>query len=100
MLRPVREACAWAVTSLLALHQEVDPAPDLPSPRSIQAGLVEKKHLPGDLALRLARVRELTEPPAEGEAAPPLSAETGDALLTDASALLELAGQRVVETGL
>jgi hypothetical protein len=100
MLRPAREACAWGVTSLLGLYQDIDPAPDLPSPRLIQSELVEKKYLPDDLALRLARVRELTEPPTEGEVSAPLSVETGEAILADVRALLDLGHQRVVEAGL
>jgi superfamily II DNA or RNA helicase len=99
MLRPVREALGWGLTSLLALHKDADPAPDLPAPRSVQSELVEPKHLPGDLALRLSRVRELTEP-VEAEPAAPLSPETGELLVADVRALLELAQQRLVEIGL
>jgi len=99
MLQPVREALGWGLTSLLALYRDIDPAPDLPAPRSAQSELVEPKHLPGDLALRLSRVRELTEP-VEGEPAAPLSPEMAELLTADVRALLELAQQRVVETGL
>ena len=99
MLRPAREALGWGLTSLLALYKDSDPAPDLPAPRSVQSELVEPKHLPGDLALRLSRVRELTGL-VEGEPAAPLSAQTGELLVADVRALLELAQQRLVEISL
>ena len=62
MVRPLREALGWGLSSLLALYRDRDPSADLPASRTIHAELVEPKHLPDDLALRLARVRELTEP--------------------------------------
>ncbi len=49
---------------------------------------------------RRERARELTEPPTEGETPLPLSIDSGQALLADMQALLELAQQRVVESGL
>jgi superfamily II DNA or RNA helicase len=100
MARPLREALGWALSSLLALYRDGDPSADLPASRTIHAELVEPKHLPDDLALRLARVRELTEPASEGETLAPLSLETGRALLADVQALIELAQQRTVESGL
>ena len=100
MVRPVREALGWGLSALLALYQDHDPAADLPASRLIHAELVEPKHLPDDLALRLARVRELTEPANEGETLTPLSLDTGHTLLADVQALLDLAQQRVVESGL
>jgi superfamily II DNA or RNA helicase len=100
MVRPLRESLGWSLSSLLALYRDRDPAADLPTPRTIQAELVEPKHLPDDLALRLARVRELTDPPGEGETLTPLSSDTGHTLLADVQALIELAQQRVVESGL
>lgn len=56
---------AGILTSLLALHADRDPAADLPSPRLIQAELVERGHLPPDLSQRLSIARDLTAPPAE-----------------------------------
>jgi hypothetical protein len=100
MARPLREALGWALSSLLALYRDHDPSADLPASRTIHAALVEPKHLPDDLALRLARTRELTEPAGEGETLAPLSVETGRALLKDVQALIELAQQRVVASGL
>ena len=100
IVRPVREALGWSLSSLVALYRDSDPSADLPAPRTIHAELVEPKRLPDDLALRLARVRELTEPASEGETLTPLSLDTGHTLLADVQALLELAQQRVVESGL
>ena len=55
MTRPAREALGWGLSSLLALYRDRDPSADLPAPRIVHAELVEPKHLPDDLALRLAR---------------------------------------------
>lgn len=100
MLRPIRESLGWGLSSLLALHEDRDPCADLPSPRLVNAELVEKDHLPEELSLRLARVRELTTPPAEEETAPPPSLKTGKTLLADVRALIELAEQQIIESGL
>jgi hypothetical protein len=100
MLRPTRESLGWALTSLLALHKDYDPCSDLPSPRLVNAELVEKNHLPENLSLRLARVRELTAPPEDEETTPPPSLQTGEVLLSDVRALIELADQQIVEFGL
>jgi hypothetical protein len=100
LVRPLREALGWALSSLLALYRDHDPSADLPASRTIHAELVERKHLADDLALRLARVRELTEPAAAGETLAPLSVETGRTLLVDVQALIEFAQQRVVASGL
>ena len=100
MLRPIRESLGWALTSLLTLYKDTDPCADLPSPRLVNAVLVEEDHLPEDLALRLARVRELTAPPEDEETAPLPSLKTGEVLLADVRALIELAEQQIVETGL
>ena len=100
MLRPIRESLGWGFTSLLTLHKDHEPCADLPSPRLIHAELVEKKHLPEELSMRLARVRELTAPPEEEETAPPPSLETGKTLIADVRALIELAEQQVVKLGL
>ncbi|MBW1982725.1 MAG: DEAD/DEAH box helicase [Deltaproteobacteria bacterium] len=99
-MRPLREALGWGYFSLLALYGEADPASDLPSPRLIQSELVEKGHLPEELAMRLARVRELSEPPAEDETAPPPSIEAAETMLEAVQSLIELGQQKVVEIGL
>jgi len=100
LVRPLREALGWTLSSLLALYQDRDPSADLPASRIVHAELVEPKHLPDELALRLARVRELTEPAVEGETLAPLSVDTGRTLLADVRALIDLAQQRVVASGL
>jgi hypothetical protein len=100
MLRPARESLGWALSSLLALHKDTDPCADLPSPRLIQAELVEKDHLPEELSLRVSRVRELTAPTEDQENAPPPSLKTAEDLIADVRALIELAEQQVVESGL
>jgi hypothetical protein len=66
----------------------------------IQAGLVEKGHLPEDLVMRLARVRELTEPEHEGEQVPPPSPKAGEAMVASVQSLIDVARQKEVETGL
>ena len=83
MLRPARESLGWALSSLLAIHKDSDPCADLPSPRLIQAELVEKDHLPEELSLRLSRVRELTAPPDDEENVPPPSLKTAESLIAD-----------------
>jgi hypothetical protein len=100
MLRPIREALGWALTSLLALRADRDPNGDLPAPRLIQSELVEPGHLPDALAARLARVRELTEPVTAGDAPAPLTAKVGETLTRAVSELIEIARQRVVAEGL
>lgn len=99
-LRPIREALGWAYSSLLTLYEEFKPGAELPSPRVIQAGLVEKGHLPEDLAMRLARVRELTEPEHEGEEVPPPSLKAGEAMVASVQLLIDVARQKDVEMDL
>lgn len=100
MTRPLREALGWSLTSLLALHTDCDPSSDLPSARLVQSQLVERGHLPAELAQRLAQARDLTAPPEAGEEAVPLSAQTGAALLEAVKELAALAQEQVVKTGL
>ncbi|HLF03567.1 MAG TPA: helicase-related protein, partial [Anaerolineales bacterium] len=100
ILRPVREALGWAASALIALYKDRDPSGDLPSPRLVQSELVEPGHLPDDLAARLARVRELTEPAAEGETAPPPTMKAGESLVATVRELIELGRQRVATEGL
>lgn len=99
MTRPLREALGWSLTSLLALHTDRDPSSDLPSPRLVQAELVDKDHLPADLAQKLSQVRDLTAPPEAGEEAVPLSAKTGETLLESVKELVTLAKEQTVKTG-
>jgi len=100
MLRPIREALGWGLSSLLALHHDTEPAADLPSPRRIQADLVEPGHLSDEFAARLARVRELTAPPESGDEAPPPSLQTGETLAAAVHDLIDLTREQVVKVGL
>ena len=99
-LRPIREALGWALSSLLALYKDRDPGGDLPAPRLVQSDLIDPGRLPDDLAAKLARVRELTEPAAEGESAPPPTVKVGEILTAAVRELIELGRQRVVTEGL
>ncbi len=100
MTRPLREALGWGLTSLLALHTDRDPASDLPSPRLVQAELVETGHLSAELAQRAAQVRDLTAPPEVGEEVVPLSTQTGQTLLQSVKELVVLAQEQIVKTEL
>ena len=100
MTRPLREALAWSLTSLLALHTDRDPAADLPSPRLVQAELVERGHLPDDLSLKLSHTRDLTAPPDPGEDAPPLSTQTGQTLLGIVRELVGMVQEQVVKASI
>jgi superfamily II DNA or RNA helicase len=97
MSRPLRESLGWSLTSLLALHTDRDPSTDLPSPRLVQAELVEAGHLPAELSQRLAQVRDLTDPPDPGEEAPPLSQQTGQTLLVSVRELVTLAQEQIIK---
>ena len=96
-LRPLREALGWAYSALLVLYDEFEPKAEVPSPRVIHAGLVEKGHLPEDLAMRLARVRELTEPEHEGEEVPPPSFKAAETLVASVQSLIDLGQQKELE---
>jgi superfamily II DNA or RNA helicase len=100
MTRPLREALGWGLTSLLALHTDRDPSSDLPSPRLVQAELVDKNHLSADFAQKLSQVRDLTAPPEAGEEAVPLSAKTGEMLLESVKELVALAKEQTGKTRL
>jgi superfamily II DNA or RNA helicase len=100
MLRPIREALGWGLSSLLALVGNYEPSADLPAPRRVQAELVEPAYLSEDLAMQLARVRELTAPPEGEDAAPPPSIQAGEKFIATLRALLELGQQQAVKIGL
>jgi SNF2 family DNA or RNA helicase len=99
-LPPIREALTWGFTSLLSLYTDTEPAASLPSPRLIQYELLDKGRFSEDLAMRLSRVRGLTEPAPDDEKGPALSAQTGESLVSAVQELIDLAQQRVVELGL
>ena len=98
-LRPIREALGWGLTSMLAFFDELEPGADLPSSRRIQSELVEKDYLPEELAMRLARVRELTEPCGEQQAAP-LSTQTAEAMVAAVQSLIDVGQRKSVEWAL
>ncbi|MEW5959503.1 MAG: DEAD/DEAH box helicase [Chloroflexota bacterium] len=101
VLRPIHQSLGWALTAHLALVKERDPGPDLPSPRLIQAELVESKRLDPTLAARLAHVRELTTPPGpDEEEAPPPSIETAEGLIETVQDLVNKGYELVAEAGL
>ena len=97
MSRPLRESLGWALTSLLSLHTDRDPAADLPSSRLVQAELVEGGHLQAELSQRIAQVRDLTEPPDPGEEVPPLSQQTGQTLLGSVRELVTLVQEQIIK---
>lgn len=101
VLRPIHQALGWALTAHLALVKEREPGPDLPSPRLVQAELVESKRLDSGLAARLAHVRELTTPPApDEEESPPPSLETAENLIETVQDLVNRGYELVAEAGL
>lgn len=93
VLRPVRQALGWALSGHLALIRDRKPSQELPSPRLVQAELVESDRIPADLAARLAQVRELTAPPAEDEEAPPPSLQTAESFIQTVQELIDLGEQ-------
>ena len=100
MLRPIRESLGWGLSALLALHKDFDLSSDLPAPRLVQSELVEAGHLPEELAMRLAHIRELAEPAPAAEDVPPPSTKTAEGMLAGVQALIELAQKQVVALGL
>jgi superfamily II DNA or RNA helicase len=101
VLRPIHQALGWTLSAHLALVKPRDIGPELPSPRLVQADLVESKRLDSALADRLARVRELTAPPAEGEEdAPPPSLETAETLIETTQDLVNKGYELLAEAGL
>jgi len=100
VLRPVREALGWVLSSLVGLFKDYTPAADPPSPRLVNAELVEPGRLPSDLAAQLSRVRELTAPPEENEEAPPPSLEAAEAFVGSIQAAIDLGRQLVAQVGL
>jgi hypothetical protein len=99
MTRPLREALGWGLNSLLALYTDCDPAADLPSPRYVQAELVEESRLSAGLSQCLSQVRDLTAPPEAGEEAVLLSSQTGQTLLESVRELVSLAQEQILKIG-
>ena len=101
VMRPINQALGWALTSHLAVVKDRKPGPELPSPRLVQAELVENKRIDATLAARLAHVRELTAPPApDEEEAPPPSVETAESLIETVQDLINKGYELVAEAGL
>jgi superfamily II DNA or RNA helicase len=101
VLRPIHQALGWALTAHLALVKPRDIGPELPSPRLVQAELVENQRLDAGLVARLAHVRELTTPPAaDEEEAPPPSIETAETLIEAVQDLVDKGYELVAEAGL
>jgi hypothetical protein len=100
VLRPVREALGWTLSSLVGLFKDYTPAADLPSPRLVNAELVEPGRLPADLAAQLSRVRELSAPPEEGEDAPPPSLEAAEGFIASIAEAIDLGRQLAAQVGL
>lgn len=105
--RPIREAAGWALSSHLALAGDRDPQVELPSAREVQAGLVDGVdggRLPDELAGRVARLRELTEPAqpavaAGGGFAPvvvPLTAKAAEMMIATVRDIIELGEKAIV----
>ncbi|MCP5088573.1 MAG: DEAD/DEAH box helicase, partial [Rhodobacteraceae bacterium] len=101
VMRPINQALGWALSAHLALVKDRDAGPKLPSPRLVQAELVETQRLDAALAARLAHVRELTAPPDdEEEEAPPPSVETAETLIETVQDLTNKGYELVAEAGL
>jgi superfamily II DNA or RNA helicase len=101
VLRPINQALGWAITAHLALVKDREPGPELPSSRLVQAELVESKRIDDGLATRLARVRELTAPPApDEEEAPPPSIETAETLIESVQDLINKGYELAAAAGL
>jgi superfamily II DNA or RNA helicase len=101
VMRPINQALGWGLTAHLALVKDRDPGPELPSPRLVQADLVESGRLSASLAASLAHVRELTTPPAaDEEEAPPPSIETAESLIETVQDLINKGYELVAEAGL
>lgn len=100
VMRPIHQALGWALTAHLALTKERTPGPELPTPRLVQAELVESKRIDAALAARLAHVRELTAPPGDEEEAPPPSIETAEGLIETVQDLVNKGYELAAEAGL
>ena len=101
VLRPINQALGWALTAHLTVLKEREPSPELPSPRLVQAELVESKRIDAALAAGLAHVRELTAPPdADEDEVPPPSIETAETLIETVQDLVNKGYELTAEAGL
>ena len=101
VMRPLRQALGWALSTHLSLVKDKEPNEDLPAPRVVEAHLVASNRIPMELAARVDRVRALTAPPAEGEEqAPPPSVETAQGFITTIQELVDLGRELIAKEGL
>ena len=101
VMRPVRQALGWALSTHLSLVKDKTPGEVLPSPRLVEAELVAPGRLPTDIAARVDRVRVLTAPPAEEEEeAPPPSVEAAEGFIVTIQELIDLGRELVAREGL
>jgi len=101
VMRPVRQALAWALNAHLCVIKEHTAEDKLPSARVVEAELVAPGRVPADLAARVDRVRALTAPPAEDEEeAPPPSIEAAEGFIATIQELIDLGRELVAKEGL
>jgi superfamily II DNA or RNA helicase len=101
VMRPVRQALGWALSTHLSLVNNKTPGKKLPSPRLVEAELVASGRIPADLAARVDRVRALTAPPAEDEEeAPTPSVEAAEGFITTVQELIDIGRELVTREGL
>jgi superfamily II DNA or RNA helicase len=101
VMRPVRQALAWALNAHLSLVKERTPDDKLPSPRLVEAELVVTSRLSTALAAQVDRVRTLTAPPAEDEEeAPPPSVEAAEGFIATVQELIDLGRELAAKEGL
>ncbi len=101
VMRPVRQALGWALSTHLSLVNDKAPGEKLPSPRLVEAELVASSRIPADLAARVDRVRALTAPPAEDEEeAPTPSVQAAEGFITTVQELVDIGRELVTREGL
>lgn len=97
VMRPVRDALAWTLSSLVAIRKQTEPKLALPSPRTVQAQLVETGMLSAAQAGEISRIRELTEQPEQPEdIEPPPSIDTIREMTASVEALIDLGREATV----
>jgi superfamily II DNA or RNA helicase len=97
VMRPVRDALAWTLSSLTAIRKQTEPKPALPTPRTVQAELVETGMLSTAQAGEISRIRELSEQPEQPEdIEPPPSIDTIREMTASVEALIDLGREATV----
>jgi superfamily II DNA or RNA helicase len=102
VMRPIRQAMGWALTSHLSLTGDRAANEKLPSPRLVETELVVPGRISVDQAARVDRVRALTTPSKEenDDEAPPPSIETAGALIDTVRELIDLGRELIAKEGL